>query len=85
MDEFAEKMDKILNDLGYFPRQTKINIARDEKIEHKYKTACYLCGDKFNMSVRNFVKVKDHCHGTGKYWGSAHLICNLRYKEKALL
>ena len=25
-------------------------------------------------------KVKDHCHYTGKYRGTAHNICNLRYK-----
>ena len=26
------------------------------------------------------VKVRDHCHNTGKYRGAAHSICNLRYK-----
>ena len=25
-------------------------------------------------------KVRDHCHYTGKYRGTAHNICNLRYK-----
>ena len=25
-------------------------------------------------------KVRDHCHYTGKFRGSAHNICNLRYK-----
>ena len=25
-------------------------------------------------------KIRDHCHYTGKYWGAAYDICNLRYK-----
>ena len=25
-------------------------------------------------------KVRDHCHHTGKYRGTAHSICNLHYK-----
>ena len=32
------------------------------------------------MSQRIDVKVRDHCHYTGKYRGPAHNICNLRYK-----
>ena len=24
-------------------------------------------------------KVRDHCQFTGKYWGAAHSICNLRF------
>ena len=30
--------------------------------------------------IKNFDKVRDHCHYTGKYRGAAHNICNLRYK-----
>ena len=30
----------------------------------------------------NYRKVIDHDHYTGKYWGAAHSICNLRYKTQ---
>ena len=29
---------------------------------------------------KNYHKVRDHCHYTGKYRGAAHSICSLRYK-----
>ena len=28
---------------------------------------------------KNFWKVKDHCHYTGKYRGAAHSTCNLKF------
>ena len=28
---------------------------------------------------RNYQKVRDHCHYTGKYRGTAHSICNLKF------
>ena len=44
---------------------------------------------KFAMYAKRFItdegnkdyhKVRDHCHFTGKYRGAAHSICSLRYK-----
>ena len=32
------------------------------------------------MGYKNYKKVSDHCHFTGKYRGTAHSICNLRYR-----
>ena len=30
---------------------------------------------------KEYRKVRDHCHFTGKYRGAVHSICNVRYKE----
>ena len=31
---------------------------------------------------KKYYKVRNHCHYTGKYRGTAHNICNLRYKTQ---
>ena len=34
-----------------------------------------------NVSIdKNYQKVRDHCHYTGKYRGAAHSICSLKFK-----
>ena len=33
----------------------------------------------FEDAENNYIKVRDHCHYTGKYRGAAHKICNLMY------
>ena len=30
------------------------------------------------IAFKKYYKETDHCHYTGKYWGAAHNICNLR-------
>ena len=40
---------------------------------------CLICEKPFG-GAKNAIKVKDHCHYTGKYRGAAHNTCNLQYK-----
>ena len=35
--------------------------------------------EKNSANDKNYRKVRDHCHFTGKYRGAAHSICNLRF------
>ena len=49
---------------------------------NKGATACYICGKtllKKSDKYKNFQKVREHCHFTSKYRGTAHSICNLRF------
>ena len=44
---------------------------------------CYICGKmllKKFAKDKNYQKVRDHCHFTGKHRGAAQSICNLRFK-----
>ena len=49
---------------------------------HDKAKVCHICKEGFSTDVNNekYHKVRDHCHYTGKYRGTAHNICNLRYK-----
>ena len=46
---------------------------------------CYIWNKEFSaddngIAIKNYHKVRDHRHYTGKYRGVARNICNLRYK-----
>ena len=47
---------------------------------HQDTPECYICGKRFLKTFandKNYRKVRNHCHFTGKY--RAHNICNLRF------
>ena len=49
--------------------------------EQHFKTmdGCHICGEKYTDKD---VRVRDHCHITGKFRGSAHQECNLKLRIK---
>ena len=57
-------------------------------IENKFyekQKQCHICEKEFCTNKNNendfkYKKIRDHCHYTGKFRGTAHCICNLRYK-----
>ena len=47
---------------------------------HQDAKVCFICGKRFLKKFaddKNYRKVRDHCHYTGKYRGAAHSVCNL--------
>ena len=46
----------------------ELAMTKDNKEDFKNTTNCQICGNDY---VINDVKVRDHCHVTGKYRGSA--------------
>ena len=51
-------------------------FTEEDKLYHETNNTCHVC------SKTCINKVRDHCHGTGKYRGPACKICNLRYKQQ---
>lgn len=45
-------------------------------------THCCICGD---VTGKDALKVRDHCHVTGKYRGGAHNSCNLNFQHPKLI
>ena len=52
-------------------------IAKKDNEDFKNFTKCWSCDDEY---TDRDVKVRDHCHITGKYRGSAHKDCNIKVK-----
>ena len=70
-----------------FNTQKKKMIPLTDKEKHSYEKHkyCHICRKKFiddeeDKRYKNYRKVRDHDHYTGKFRGAAHSICNLRYK-----
>ena len=51
-------------------------IAKEDNEDFE-NSKCWVCD---NDSVDNDIKVRDHCHITGKYRGSVHRDCNINVK-----
>ena len=68
-----------------FKKKEMIPIVNKEIKSYEKQKVCYIsekkiCDDKNKKSENDlYHKVRDHCHYSGKFRGSAHDICNLRY------
>ena len=52
-------------------------MTKEDNENFKNSTKCWICDSDY---IDNDVKVRDHCHITGKYRGSAHRDCNINLK-----
>ena len=76
MFEEVKNCQSIIRD--NFNKPLKMN-NEDEK-SFQEATHCHICEKKYRVDD---VPVRDHCHVTGKYRGSAHQTCNLKLKISA--
>ena len=69
-------------------KKEMIPLTKKEEKMHNKQKVCYICKKRFSTDDdnKNTLKVKDHCHYTGKYRCAAHDICNLsiKYQKKFL-
>ena len=65
-----------------YEKKEMIPLTKEEKKIHREQKVYYICKKGFSTDDDNkkYHKVTDHCHHAGKYRGTAHDICNLRYK-----
>ena len=55
----------------------KMIISEKEQCDFENAKSCRICNKEYNNKD---VRVRDHCHVTGKYRGSAHTKCNRSYR-----
>ena len=63
----------------YFNKPLKMTAENERDFQNS--TSCHICGRKYKAEDENKNgPVRDHCHITGKYRGSAHNYCNLKLR-----
>ena len=78
-------MEKVLDKVKYCKAVIKKHfnkpLVMTEDDEQRFKTmdGCHICGEKYTDKD---VRVRDHCHITGKFRGSAHQECNIKLRIK---
>ena len=78
-------MEKMLQEVEYCKTVIKKHfnkpLVMTDVDEQHFKTmdGCHICGEKYTDKD---VCVRDHCHITGKFRGSAHQECNLKLRIK---
>ena len=71
----------------YYQKPKPYNLSKEEEKEFQSAAFCHICEEEFSIDKKanKFSKVRDHCHFTGEYQGSAHNQCNLSCRKPFLL
>ena len=56
-----------------------LKITKENETDFQKATKCYICDQQYTDKD---IRVRDHCHITGKFRGSAHQDCNLKLRIK---
>ena len=78
--KFLEKMlDEVIHCKKIVKKHfnKELIMTKDDENNFKKSTECHICNKKYNEKD---IRVRDHCHITGKFRGSAHQDCNLQLK-----
>ena len=54
-----------------------LRMTKDDEEKFKKANECHICNKKY---TNEDIRVRDHCHITGKYRGSSHQECNLKLR-----
>ena len=74
--KFVEMLEEDIKIIANIPEKNMI-FGEKEKEKFDKETKCWKCNEEF----KDDVKVRDHCHFTGRYQGAAHNSCNLKYRK----
>lgn len=75
-------MNKMSEEVKYCKKMKKEHFNKDmimtkeDNKDFKAAKKCHICDKKY---VETDIRVRDHCHVTGKYRGSAHQLCNRNF------
>ena len=76
-------MEAMLEEVKYCKKVMKkefnkpLKMTKDDEEKFQKADGCHICEKQYNTTD---ARVRDHCHITGQYRGSAHQDCNLNFK-----
>ena len=76
-------MEKMLDEVKYCKKtmetffNTPLAMTQDDEDVFQKAKECHICDKQYTSKD---IPVRDHCHITGKYRGSAHQACNLKLR-----
>ena len=76
-------MEKMLEEVKYCKNIMKkefnkpLKMTDNDELSFRLEEKCHICNKKYTDKD---IRVRDHCHITGKYRGSAHQECNLKLR-----
>ena len=85
MEHFVKTCRKTKDQsMGKLKVNVQIVMTEEDEDNFKNATQCYLCEEEIedNIHLQRGLKVRDHCHMTGKYRGCAHGLCNIHFNHK---
>ena len=88
MKNFCTSLREHATNVINFEKKKMLPLTKKELKLHQDVTECYICGRWFLKKFTNdkdYRKIRDHCHFTGKYRDAAHSTCkNLMSLVKSL-
>ena len=71
----------------YYSNSKPLNLNPQEENDFQSAKVSHICEQELNIDKEtgHILKVRDHCHFTGKYRGAAHNECNLKCRKPLIL
>ena len=82
-EEFFSRSKRACRKNNY--EQAKIIAPTNkERKAHRDQKVCYICRKAFSSDDDKYYKIKDNCYYTGRYLGTAHVVCSKKCKIKEI-
>ena len=86
--DFIKRLIEVRGEIDKIPSKEMIFTEQDE-INYNNANVCWICQEAFpektDGRTKGKMKVRDHCHWTGRFRGTAHSTCNLRLTEQTFI
>ena len=84
IENFCTKLKELGIKIINYREKEMMPLTDGENKSYEKKKVCHTCKKEFctneneENEFRQYKRVRNHCHFTGKFRGAAHSICNLR-------